>query len=277
MLITTEMISHFANTLQMQEKSAATIEKYVRDVRRFARFAAGQSITRQLVLDYKAALTATYKARSVNSMLASLNAFLHFIGCDDCRVRQLRVQNETYCTEEKELSRQEYCRLVKTAAALGDKRMSLLLQTLCSTGIRISELPYITVEAVREGRVEIRCKGKSRMVFLPTQLQNKLLRYCKAIRRHYGPVFCTRSGAAMDRSNIWHAMKRLCLAAGVSPKKVFPHNLRHLFARTFYELEKDLSKLADLLGHSSINTTRIYIMSSGAEHRQRMEQMHLVL
>ena len=192
-------------------------------------------------------------------------------------MRQLRVQNEAYCSEEKELSRQEYCRLVKTAAALGDKRMSLLLQTLCSTGIRISELRFITVETVRDGRVEIRCKGKSRIVFLPTELRNKLLRYCKTIRRYYGPVFCTRSGAAMDRSNIWHAMKRLCLAAGVSPKKVFPHNLRHLFARTFYALDKDLSKLADLLGHSSINTTRIYIVSSGAEHRRRLEQMHLVL
>ena len=277
MLITKEMISDFAYDLQMREKSAATVEKYVRDVRRFAEFAAGQEVTRQLVLDYKAALTATYKVRSINSMLASVNAFLRFSGREDCRVQQLRLQSAAYCAEESELSRQEYCRLVKTAAALGDKRMSLLLQTLCSTGIRISELAYITVEAVRAGRVEIRCKGKRRVVFLPARLQNKLLRYCRTTRRHYGAVFCTRSGAAMDRSNIWHAMKRLCLAAGVSPQKVFPHNLRHLLARTFYEQQKDLSKLADLLGHSSINTTRIYIVSSGAEHRRQMEQMHLVL
>lgn len=277
MLITVEMISDFALALKMQEKSAATVEKYIRDVRRFLTFAAGRDVTRTLVLNYKATLIASYKVRSVNSMLAALNVFLHFAGCDECRVQQLRLQAAAYCPEEKELSRREYCRLVKTAEALGDKRMSLLLQTMCSTGIRISELQHITVEAVRDGRAEIRCKGKTRVVFLPAQLQNKLLRYCKATRRHFGAVFCTRSGAAMDRSNIWRAMKRLCRAAGVNPEKVFPHNLRHLFARTFYALDKDLSKLADLLGHSSINTTRIYIVSSGAEHRRFLEQMRLVL
>ena len=277
MVVTKESVNAFSHMLHLQEKSDATVIKYHRDVLYFANFAENREITRDLVLEYKATITTSYKARSVNSMLASLNAYLRFIGLEDCCVRQLRVQQEAYCDESKELTRGEYCRLVQTAAASGDKRLSLLLQTVCSTGIRISELSAITVEAVTAGRLEIFCKGKNRVVFLPAKLQNKLLRYIKRRHLHFGPVFCTRSGSAMDRSNIWRAMKKLCRAAGVDPQKVFPHNLRHLFARTFYELEKDISKLADLLGHSSINTTRIYIVSSGAEHRRRLEQMHLVL
>ena len=229
------------------------------------------------MLNYKAHLTQHYAADSVNSILAALNRFLSLLDREDCRVRRLRVQYQAYAPEEREITAQEYAALVRTAQETGRTRLALVLETICATGIRISELPAITAEAARRGVAVVRCKGKSRRVILPSRLQNKLLRYIKQRRIACGSVFVTRTGTPLDRSNIWREMKALCRAAGVSDKKVFPHNFRHLFARTFYRLDKDLAKLADLLGHSSINTTRIYIRSTGAEHRRFLERMHLVL
>lgn len=277
MTITPDQIELFRYTLKNDEKSAATLEKYLRDVRRFAQWLDERPLNREAVLDFKDKLMAQFSTASVNSMLAALNSFLRLIGREDCRVHRARVQFQPYTPEERELSVQEYSDLVQTAKNTGRERMALLLQTLCATGIRISELSSITVEAARRGSALVRCKGKSRRVLLPTRLQNKLLRYAKNHRLAYGPIFVTRSGAPMDRSNIWREMKALCREAGVSERKVFPHNLRHLFARSFYRLNRDLAKLADLLGHSSINTTRIYIRTTSAEHRRCLERMRLVL
>ena len=234
-------------------------------------------LERDAMLDYKADLMRHYAAGSVNSILAALNRFLRMIAREDCRVHRLRIQYQAYSPEEREITAQEYADLVRTARETGRARLALVLQTICATGIRVSELPAITAEAARRGVAVVRCKGKSRRVRIPTSLQKKLLRYMKQHRIAFGPVFVTRSGAPLDRSNIWREMKALCRAAGVSDKKVFPHNFRHLFARTFYRLNKDLAKLADLLGHSSINTTRIYIRTTSAEHRRCLERMRLVL
>ena len=215
-----------------------------------------------------------YALRSVNSMLAAVNSFLTFCGLTDCRVRLCRMQREIYQRAERELSRAEYLRLLR--AAEGDRRLWLLMQTICSTGIRVSELNYFTVEAVRRGEVSVACKNKSRKILLPGKLQKLLLRYARAIGITGGVIFRTRNSKPLDRSNIWAAMKRLCARAKIDPGKVFPHNLRKLFARTFYDLEKDIAKLADVLGHSSINTTRIYIMTTGQEHRRQLERLRLL-
>lgn len=277
MTVTYEQLDAFRAMLENEEKSAATLDKYCRDAQYFARWLGDQPLTHQAALQYKNELLTRFAASSVNSMLAALNSFFRAIGRQDCRVRQVRVQYQTYCSEDRELSAQEYAALVRTARQQGRARVALLLQTICATGIRVSELPAITAEAARRGVAVVRCKGKSRRVLIPTRLQKKLLRYMKQHRIAFGPVFVTRSGAPLDRSNIWREMKALCRAAGVSDKKVFPHNFRHLFARTFYRLNKDLAKLADLLGHSSINTTRIYIRTTSAEHRRCLERMRLVL
>ena len=277
MTITAAQLDNFLSTLRDEEKSAATLERYGRDIRCFAQWLGDAPLTHDAVLNYKAHLTQNYAADSVNSILAALNRFLSLLDREDCRVRRLRVQYQAYAPEEREITAQEYAALVRTARETGRTRLALVLETICATGIRISELPAITAEAARRGVAVVRCKGKSRRVILPSRLQNKLLRYIKQRRIPCGSVFVTRTGTPLDRSNIWREMKALCRAAGVSDKKVFPHNFRHLFARTFYRLDKDLAKLADLLGHSSINTTRIYIRSTGAEHRRFLERMHLVL
>ena len=277
MTVTYEQLDTFRAMLENEEKSAATLDKYCRDARYFAQWLGDQPLTHQVALQYKNELLTRFAASSVNSMLAALNSFFRAIGRQDCRVRQVRVQYQPYCPEDRELSAQEYAALVRAARQQGRARTALLLQTICATGIRVSELPAITAEAARRGVAVVRCKGKSRRVLIPTRLQKKLLRYMKQHRIAFGPVFVTRSGAPLDRSNIWREMKALCRAAGVSDKKVFPHNFRHLFARTFYRLNKDLAKLADLLGHSSINTTRIYIRTTSAEHRRCLERMRLVL
>lgn len=277
MTVTTAQLEWFRTVLKNEEKSAATMEKYVHDVRQFAQWLGDAPLTREAVLDYKTHLTRRYAAASVNSMLAALNRYLRLIGREDCRVMRLRVQYQAYSPEEREITAKEYADLVYTARAMGNVRLALVLQTICATGIRISELPSITAEAARRGFAVVRCKGKSRRVLIPTRLQNRLLRYCKSRRISFGPVFVTRTGTPLDRSNVWREMKALCRAAGVSDRKVFPHNFRHLFARTFYRLNKDIAKLADLLGHSSINTTRIYIRTTSAEHRRCLERMRLVL
>ena len=230
-----------------------------------------------MVMEYKAELGNRYAMTSANSMLAALNAFLRYLGWSDSCVKQFKIQRKVYCPEEKELTKAEYVRLVNVAVKAGNKRIGLIIQTICGTGIRVSELPYITVEAVQKGEAVVSCKNKTRTVFIVRALQKKLLTYIRNRKLVSGSVFVTRTGRPLDRSNIWREMKALCVQANVLADKVFPHNLRHLFARVFYNIEKDISRLADILGHSNINTTRIYIVSSGKEHRRRMENMHLII
>ena len=276
-IITNQTIKSFEKYLLENEKAPATIDKYMRDIRCFAEYADEHVLDKTLVLDYKGMLEQNYAIRSANSMLAALNAFLRFVGWNDLCVKQFKVQKEAYCSEEKELTKAEYTALVRAAEQKKNERLSLVVQTICGTGIRVSELQCITVEAVRRGEAVVSCKGKTRKIFIVKALQKKLLRYAMEQGITTGILFVTKSGKPLDRSNIWRQMKDLCEQAGVSPQKVFPHNLRHLFARTFYGIEKDIAKLADILGHSNINTTRIYIITTGAEHQRRMENMRLII
>ena len=271
------MIPPYETALREAEKSAATIEKYLRHVRQFVAHDAGRKIDKALMLEYKTRLEKLYAPSSANAALAAVNGFLRFWGFESCGVKPFKVQKKLYCPEERELSREEYIRLVKAAKEKSSERLALLLESICATGIRVSELPYITVEAVARGEAVVHCKGKTRTVFLPAALQKKLRRYMQSQKIQSGPVFITRTGKPMNRSNIWREMKALCERANVAPSKVFPHSLRHLFARTFYSIDHDVAKLADLLGHSNINTTRIYIITTGAEHRRKMETMRLVI
>lgn len=270
-------IVEFAAFLKNEEKSANTIEKYIRDVRSFSRFASGASVTKETVIAYKNKLISeNYSVRSINSMLASLNSLFSLLGWTNCKVKSIKLQRQIYCSKEKELGRAEYMRLINTAKQNGNERLNLLLQTICGTGIRVSELQYITVEAVKRGEATVSLKGKTRIVFIVQQLQKKLLQYAKERKITSGAIFITRNSKPMSRTNIWREMKNLCNQANVDSQKVFPHNLRHLFAHTFYGIEKDIAKLADILGHSSINTTRVYIIADGSEHRRSMENMQLV-
>lgn len=274
--LTPEHLETFAAHLRRQEKSAATVEKYRRDAAVFFVFAGDAPVDRTLTAAYKAHLLARgYADRSVNSMLASLNSLLTFLGWEDCKVKSVRLQRAAYCPADRELTRSEYLRLL--SAAEGKPRLRLVMETICATGIRVSELRHFTVEAIRRGEVTIRCKGKSRRVLLPGKLRRRLLDYAACSHLQSGPLFLTRGGKPLDRTAIWAQMKALCRRAGVAAEKVFPHNLRHLFARSFYALEKDIAKLADVLGHSSIDTTRIYLMTSGTEHRRQLDRLHLVL
>lgn len=277
-ILTKETITGFINHLHLEEKSANTIEKYARDVNVFAVYLNGNVVSKNLVIEYKQKLIADgYAVSSINSMLAAVNSLFDYLGWIDCKVKSIKIQRQIYCPENKELSRVEYLRLVETAERNHNHRLNMILQTIGGTGIRISELQFITVEAVKSGTVEVACKGKNRVIFIVKKLKKKLLRY--AAERHIkaGSIFITKSGNPVNRKNVWREMKALCKQAHVNPDKVFPHNLRHLFARTFYKLEKDIAKLADILGHSSINTTRIYIISTGCEHLKRMENMRLVV
>lgn len=275
-IITEDMQREYRISLQEEEKSNLTIEKYMRDLKKFLTFLSENVVKKELVIEYKKELMQKYTVSSVNSMLAALNRFFQFMGWYQFKVKQLKQQRQVYCPEEKELTRDEYFRLLDTAREEGNDRLQLIMQTICSTGIRISELACITVKAARDGVAVVDCKGKQRQVLLPGKLRKLLLWYSKKNHIKAGSVFVTKQGKPMDRSNIWREMKRLCKAAGVAGKKVFPHNLRHLFAKTYYSMEKDIAKLADLLGHSSINTTRIYIISSGTEHRQQIERLRLI-
>lgn len=276
--ITTGLIKAYSKHLILEEKSKHTIEKYLRDIKAFEMFIKEKEITKESMIAYKHKLIEDgYALRSINSMLASINSFFDFTGWIDCKVKSIKIQQEIFCPEEKEISKSEYERLTNAAKKKHNERLALLIQTICGTGIRVSELCYITVEAVKKGLAQVSCKGKSRRVFIVKELRKKLLSYVRSKGILKGAVFVTRKGRPMDRSNIWREMKRLCEEAKVYSKKVFPHNLRHLFARTFYKIEKDIAKLADILGHSSINTTRIYIVSTGMEHRERMESMRLII
>ena len=275
--ISINKIKSFEKFLKNEEKSKATIEKYIRDVRYFVSFIGDGAIDKQLVLNYKSELGNSYAVTSANSMIAALNSFLRFCGWHSLCVRQFRVQRQAYCSEDKELTKAEYIRLIEAARERNNERLNLIIQTICGTGIRVSELEHITVEALYKGETVVNCKGKSRRIFIVPELKKKLLRYAKEQNIKSGALFVTRSGKPVSRINIWRQMKDLCETAKVCPSKVFPHNLRHLFARTFYSIEKDIAKLADILGHSSVNTTRIYIVSTGAEHKRKMENMKLII
>lgn len=271
-----DSINAFHTYLIHEEKSALTQEKYIRDVRAFRAFAGRSPVTRELVMDYKNSLIQKgYAVRSINSMLASINSLLTYLGWEQCKVKSLRLQRPVYCAEEKELTKAEYLRLLK--AAEKQPQLYLILQSICSTGIRVSELKYFTVEAIAHGEITVNCKSKTRTILIPGKLRKLLLDYAKKNHIPSGTIFLTRNGHPLDRSSIWLKMKKLCRSAGVKASKVFPHNLRKLFARTFYRMEKDIAKLADILGHSSINTTRIYIMTTGSEHLRKIESLGLLI
>lgn len=258
-VVTAKLLQQFQNYLFSEEKSAATVEKYMRDTRAFSAFAGDNIVTKELTIAYKQHLLESgYAVRSVNSMLASLNSLLRFFGWEDCKVKAVRQQKQTYSPEEKELTKGEYFRLL--AAAGKWTQINLILQTICGTGIRVSELCYFTVESVQTGEIHIQCKGKNRTILVPGKLRTALLTYAKKEKIRSGVIFIHRNGKPLNRGCVWARMKALCQKAGVESGKVFPHNLRKLFARTFYSMEKDIAKLADILGHSSIDTTRIYIM-----------------
>lgn len=270
-------VRKFEAYLVLQEKSRATVEKYVRDASAFAEYTGDAEITKETVIAYKEHLMKNHAVRSVNSYLASLNSLFAFLNRADLKVKSIKLQRQIFCPEDRELTREEYRRLCKAAADNHNERLHVMLQTICGTGIRVSELQFVTVEAARQGKAVVSLKGKTRSVFIVNELKKKLLSYAGKQNIKTGMIFVTRTGKPLNRTNIWREMKALCAAADVNPQKVFPHNLRHLFARVFYGIEKDIAKLADILGHSSINTTRIYIVSTGVEHRRRMENMRLVI
>lgn len=275
--ITEETLAAFARQLGEEERSPATLEKYLREVRQFAAFLGGREVTRELAAAWREELSARQSPATVNGKLTALDRLLAFLGWEDCRVKHLRVQRQLFRDSARELSREEYARLVETARRLGRGRLSLLMETICATGIRVSEVRYITAEAVREGRTEIALKGKIRTILLPGKLCRKLEKYARQKKITSGELFLTRSGRPMSRKQIWAEMKGVCRAAGVAPSKVFPHNLRHLFARCFYHVCRDVAQLADILGHSSIDTTRIYLISTGSEHVKTLERLHPIL
>ena len=270
-------IRRYATYLREQERAPATIQKYVHDLTALLEYLYGTPVTKAALIAWKEELTVAHAPATVNSMLAAVNVFLNWMGWRECAVKLLKIQKSLFCDEGRELTKAEYARLVAAAKREGNRRLALLIQTICATGIRVSELRFITAEAVAAGRAEITNKGKRRTVFLPDKLRRLLRDYLRAKKITAGAVFVTRTGRPLDRSNIWRDMKALCRSAGVEPSKVYPHNLRHLFARTYYAIERDLSRLADILGHSSVDTTRIYTIESGAVHQQQLERMGLVI
>ena len=275
--VTKEEIRQFSDALAEEERSAGTIEKYVRDVRHFAVWLDGEEVSRERTAAWRDGLLERgYAPVTINSMVAAVNRFFAVLGWEDCKVKALKIQRKLFRDDRRELTREEYQRLLDAAHGLGRERLALLLETICSTGIRVSEVKYITVEAAHAGRAEISLKGKLRTILLPGKLCRKLKKYARQQKTASGEIFLTRSGKSLSRRQIWAEMKRLCKAAGVAPSKVFPHNLRHLFARTFYRVCRDVVKLADVLGHSSIETTRIYLISTGSEHANILRKMHLV-
>ena len=275
MHITKDQIAAYAAHLREEERSEATIEKYVRNVSRFLEWISGKELTKELVIQYKATLDGA--VATVNGAISAVNSLLAFLGKSECRVKQLRVQRQTYRSEDKELTKEELHRLIRTAEGMGDYRLARAIETIAATGIRVSELRYFTVEALREREVVITNKGKTRTVMLTKDLAVKLTKYAKENGIRRGEIFVTRSGRSLARTQLWAEMKALCKRAGVEETKVFPHNLRHLFAVVYYRLHKDIAKLADLLGHSNINTTRIYLIETGKEHLRQLEAMRLVL
>ena len=275
--LTHAQIDLYISHLQEQERSISTLKKYRHDLNELAQALHGEPITKSLLIRWKQELAEAYAPATVNSMLAAVNGFLSYVDRRDLIVKALKIQRNIFLDEHRELTKAEYVRLVKAAERQDNRRLSLVIQTICATGIRVSELRYITVESLQTGRVMIANKGKRRLLFLPEKLCRMLKQYVRNQKKPAGPVFTTRTGRPLDRSNIWRDMQKLCEDAHVDASKVFPHNLRHLFARTFYTLERDLSRLADILGHSSVNTTRIYTAESGAVHARQIEQMKLLV
>ena len=276
-VLTQKELSAFAAHLRREEKSAGTAEKYLRDAGRFARWLEGRPVTAELAAAWREYLTAQgYAPVTVNAALSALNGLFRFLGWEECRVKFLKIQRRVFREEGRELTRPEYDRLLAAARSLGRDRLALLMEAICSTGVRVSEVKYLTVEAARAGRAEVRLKGKIRTILLPGKLCRKLLKYAKTQKTVSGEIFLTRNGKSLGRRQIWAEMKRVCREAGVIPSKVFPHNLRHLFATTFYRACKDIVRLADVLGHSSIDTTRIYLMTTGEEHARLLEGLRLI-
>ena len=276
-IITPGMIDSFSSWMLERERAAATVEKYLREIKQLEAFLDGRAVSKTLLLEYRELMRARFKAVTVNAKLSALNAFLDCMGLAQYKLRFLRVQRKAFVEESRELTQEEYRRLLKAAKEAGNERLYHLMITVCGTGIRISELKFITVEAVKRGRAEISLKGKNRTVLLQKQLCSRLLAYASVNSIVQGVIFRTGSGQPLDRSNACHDMKKLCAAAGVQPDKVFPHNLRHLFARSFYAVEKNLAHLADILGHSSIETTRIYVAASASFYERTLHRMKLII
>lgn len=274
--LTQEQIISYGLFLRREEHAPGTIEKYLRDIRAFAAWTENRPVTQELAAAWKEHLLATgHSPGTVNSMLAALNSLFRFLDWN-IQVKFLKIQRKLFRDQARELTREEYDLLVSTARASGKERLALLMEAICATGVRVSEVRYLTVEAARAGRTDISLKGKIRTILLPGKLCRKLLKYARKNKIASGEIFITRSGKSMSRRQIWAEMKALCRAAGVDPRKVYPHNLRHLFARIFYKSCKDIAQLADVLGHSSIETTRIYLVTTGAEHTKQLERLGLV-
>ena len=275
--LTVERIAAYGRYLKQEERASATLEKYLRDVRAFALWLDGEAVTKEAVTGWKERLLVERRAPStVNTALSALNGLFRFLGWEGCRARFVKVQRRLFRDPARELTRPDYERLIATARELGKERLALVMETICATGVRVSELHYLTVEAVQRGRAEISLKGKIRTILIPTKLCRKLLKYAKKNKTASGEIFLTGNGKSLSRRQIWAEMKRLCVQAGVEPSRVFPHNLRHLFATTYYRAYRDIAKLADVLGHSSIETTRIYLLTSGAEHQRQLDRLGLV-
>ena len=276
--VTRPLIDVFTMKLQAAERSAGTIEKYRRDVQSFITWLGARDVSHEAAAEWKQHLQVQgYSPATINSMLVAVNRFFDCMGWQDCRVKTLKIQRRLFRQENRNLSKEEYIRLINTACQRGMERLALLMETICATGIRVSEVQYITVEAARQGRTEISLKGKIRTILLPGKLCRKLLKYARKQKTVSGEIFLTRNGTGLSRKQIWAEMKALCRFAGVEASKVFPHNLRHLFAQTFYRVTHDVAKLADLLGHSSIETTRIYLIATGAEHEGLINKLKLII
>ena len=274
--ITDKIIKKYRTYLINEEKSKATVEKYIRDITAFAAWLERSELTKAKVLEYKEYLMGSYLVASVNSMLSSLNGFFEFMGEYSLKVKNIKIQKQIFAKNEKELSKAEYERLLKAAKSKGNSKLNLIMQTICATGIRVSELCYITKESLKDGIAQVHMKGKLRIIIIPDKLCKMLDRYAKEQGITSGSIFVTKTGKPLDRSHIWRLMKSLCESANVDKKKVFPHNLRHLFARTFYSIEKDIVRLADILGHSSVNTTRIYTMETWEICRRQVQRLGLL-
>lgn len=276
-ILKAEQIMAYGRYLRSEERAGATVEKYLRSVRQFAAWREDGAVTKEAVTGWKEHLLAQGKApATINAALAALNGLFRYLGWEDCRARFLKIQRRVFRDARRELTRFDYDRLITTARELGKHRLALLMEAICATGIRVSEVRYLTVEAAQRGQAEITLKGKIHTIILPAKLCRKLIKYAKKQKIASGGIFLTKSGKPLTRRQIWAEMKRLCVYAGVEPSKVFPHNLRHLFATTYYKVYRDIAKLADVLGHSSIETTRIYLLTSGTEHRRQLDHLGLV-
>ena len=276
-IMISEQLASFRAYLQDEERSEATVEKYLCEVTQFAAWLNDTEVTKSAVAEWKEhLLTSGYEPSTVNGKLTALDRFFDFMGWPDCKVKHLKLQRRLFRDDSRELTKTEYERLIATAEEMGKERLSLLMEAICGTGIRVSEVQYITVEAARAGRAEVALKGKIRTILIPSKLCRKLLKYAKQQKTASGEIFLTRNGTPLSRRQIWAEMKGLCKTAGVAASKVFPHNLRHLFAAAFYRASRDIVKLADVLGHSSLETTRIYLLTSGAEHQRQLDRLGLV-